>query len=187
MKILSIRSPWWWWILHGGKDIENRSWRYAPAYSGEVAIHASKWWNANDAHEDYQDAKEMWRRAGSTPDLPSVTLRDIREGNGHIVGRVYMRDAVWTSDSPWFVGPLGFVFGAPEVLATPIPFKARLGLFDAPPEICQAFSKRDRYTTSVAHLATTAHQATPPLDTTQASAVATGISPPTNTNDGEGQ
>lgn len=35
--------------------------------------------------------------------------------------------------------------------------------------------------------ATPTNQASTPLDTTQASAVATGISPPTNTNDGEGQ
>ena len=27
MKALSIRQPWSWLILHGGKDIENRSWR----------------------------------------------------------------------------------------------------------------------------------------------------------------
>lgn len=26
MKALSVRAPWWWFILHAAKDIENRDW-----------------------------------------------------------------------------------------------------------------------------------------------------------------
>lgn len=26
MRCLSVRAPWWWFILYAGKDIENRPW-----------------------------------------------------------------------------------------------------------------------------------------------------------------
>ena len=39
MKALSIRQPWAWLILHGGKDIENRTW--ATKLRGRVLIHAA--------------------------------------------------------------------------------------------------------------------------------------------------
>jgi hypothetical protein len=39
MRALTVRQPWAWAIIHGGKDVENRSWtnRYA---TGLIAIHA---------------------------------------------------------------------------------------------------------------------------------------------------
>ena len=37
-KVLSIRQPWAWLILHGGKDVENRNW--ATKVRGRVLIHA---------------------------------------------------------------------------------------------------------------------------------------------------
>lgn len=39
MKALSIRQPWAWLILHGGKDIENRSWN--TNFRGRFLIHAA--------------------------------------------------------------------------------------------------------------------------------------------------
>lgn len=40
MRALSIRQPWAWLILHGGKDIENRGWY--TSFRGEFLIHAAK-------------------------------------------------------------------------------------------------------------------------------------------------
>ena len=40
MKTLSVRQPWAWLIVYGGKDIENRSWR--TPYRGPLLIHAGK-------------------------------------------------------------------------------------------------------------------------------------------------
>lgn len=39
MKALTVRQPWAWAIIHGGKDIENRTtpWKYR----GPLAIHAA--------------------------------------------------------------------------------------------------------------------------------------------------
>lgn len=40
MKALSLRQPWPWFILKGGKDLENRGW--TSSYRGPVLIHSSK-------------------------------------------------------------------------------------------------------------------------------------------------
>lgn len=40
MRALTIRQPWAWLILHGGKDIENRRWN--TSYRGQFLIHAGK-------------------------------------------------------------------------------------------------------------------------------------------------
>jgi hypothetical protein len=39
MKVIVIRQPWAWLIVHGFKDIENRSWR--TRYRGMLLIQAS--------------------------------------------------------------------------------------------------------------------------------------------------
>lgn len=38
MKALTVQQPWAWAIVHGGKDIENRT--QAWSYRGPLAIHA---------------------------------------------------------------------------------------------------------------------------------------------------
>lgn len=39
MKALTVRQPWAWAIVFGGKDVENRTW--LPKYRGPLAIHAA--------------------------------------------------------------------------------------------------------------------------------------------------
>ena len=40
MRILTVRQPWAWAIVHGGKDVENRVRNLAGDYRGPIAIHA---------------------------------------------------------------------------------------------------------------------------------------------------
>jgi hypothetical protein len=40
MKVLSVKNPWAFLIIHCGKDIENRMRK--TNYRGRIAIHASK-------------------------------------------------------------------------------------------------------------------------------------------------
>lgn len=40
MRTLSLRQPWAWLVVHGGKTIENRKWN--TRIRGEFLIHASK-------------------------------------------------------------------------------------------------------------------------------------------------
>lgn len=133
MKIISVRAPWWWWIVYGGKDIENRDW--PTSYRGPVLIHASKWWVAADCQDDWDSARAMERASGK-PMVGSGlwSPNKIRSLGGQIVGRADIVDCVDRSASPWFVGRYGFVL-ANAAPVEPIPFKARLGLFDAPPEV----------------------------------------------------
>lgn len=41
MRILTVRQPWAWAIVHGGKDVENRTRNIAGGYRGPIAIHAA--------------------------------------------------------------------------------------------------------------------------------------------------
>lgn len=131
MKALSVRSPWWWCILHGGKDVENRDW--STGYRGRVLIHASKWY----VHQDVVD--DLWGISRIAPDLrfpddkhPYEFLKPLC---GHIVGSVEIVDCVQDMQSPWFFGKYGFVLRDPRPAAVPIPFKGQPGFFDVPEAI----------------------------------------------------
>jgi hypothetical protein len=39
MRALTIRQPWAWLIVHGHKDLENRTW--CTSYRGPLLIHAA--------------------------------------------------------------------------------------------------------------------------------------------------
>ena len=46
MKALSIRQPWAFLIIHGGKDVKNRSWN--TNFPGSFLVHAAKGMTSND-------------------------------------------------------------------------------------------------------------------------------------------
>lgn len=130
MKALSIRAPWWWAILHG-KNIENRDWHCN--FRGVVLIHASKWWNAEEVRDDWEDVMFMARQSGVKISGPS--MEQMRALGGHIVGSVEIVDCVTESASPWFVGKYGFVLRHPITYNNPMPFKGALGFFDVPDDL----------------------------------------------------
>lgn len=128
-KAISIRQPWAWAIIHGGKDIENRTW--ATSYRGPVAIHAAKVMGK----EEYYDAARFITRAIGTVDnywlmrWHGVCASPDKINRGGIIGVADIVDCVSESDSPWFFGPYGFVIAN----AKPIDFievKGSLGFFD---------------------------------------------------------
>lgn len=55
MKALSIRQPWAWLIINGGKDIENRGW--STCFRGQFLVHAAKGMT-RDEYEAAQDTVE---------------------------------------------------------------------------------------------------------------------------------
>lgn len=141
MKILSIRQPWSWLILHAGKDIENRDWndRYpgmadarALVASGDYfLIHAGK----GMTKDEYEDAIDTARHVGKIRPFPSgLTLPAFADlPRGGIVGRARLHRIVTAHTSPWFVGSIGLILRDDE----PLPFrpmKGQLGFFDAPGE-----------------------------------------------------
>ena len=127
MKALSIKQPWAWLVIHGGKDIENRTWH--TKFRGRFLVHASQ----GMTNKEYCDGLEFAMRAGDVRllrDFP--TYQQMQRGG--IVGSVELVDSVDHSDSSWYMGAKGFVLRDPQVLPF-IPYKGRLGFFDVPDEV----------------------------------------------------
>jgi hypothetical protein len=129
LPAISIRQPWAWLIMNGGKDIENRNW--PTKFRGKVLIHAAK----GMTRDEYE-----WARRFAAPIINDSTInaclaldsfRD-RMPRGGIVGMAEIVDCVTRSDSRWFVGPHGFVLRNVQ----PLPFtpcKGALGFFKPAP------------------------------------------------------
>lgn len=104
MKALSIRQPWAWLIVHGIKDIENRTWR--TKFRGKIYIHAPQKIDLK--------AYEHITHGLPTPDKLKT---------GGIIGASEIVDCIDESDSKWFAGPFGFKL----INSSPLPFMPCLG------------------------------------------------------------
>ena len=147
MRILTVRQPWAWAIIHGGKDVENRVRNIAGGYRGPVAIQAGA-----ASFEDNGQFREV-RRAIRTEELgwpaddgevwaaDAVEPEDPRFVYGAIIGVVDLV-AVHSVDevgcmaaipdcSPWAEKTPGVQhlrLANPRALAEPIPYRGALGL-----------------------------------------------------------
>lgn len=130
---LSVRQPWAWAIIFGGKDIENRSWQavnHGLKRRGRVCIHASQ----GMTKFEYESARRHIEECGVECPHPSL-LRF-----GCIIGSVEVVDVVTESDSPWFMGPRGLVLRDPEQINLKRLVPGQLGYFkwektsDLPPD-----------------------------------------------------
>ena len=131
MKCLTVRQPWAWLIIHGGKDIENRTWR--THYTGPLLIHAAA---TRPTFQEYKDACELQGAAtrcitaqcGAKPPLYFPSSDELVYGA--IIGRVCMTGCVNDSPSPWAMrGEWHWLLANPEPL-DPIPYIGRQGLFE---------------------------------------------------------
>lgn len=125
MKALSIKQPWAWLIIHGGKDIENRTWH--TKFRGRFLVHASKGVTKDEYADAYRFALSIGVRCPRFEDLE----------RGGIVGSVELVDSVDTSSSPWYTGAKGFVLRDPKPLPF-LPIKGRLQFFEVADEILEA-------------------------------------------------
>lgn len=78
-RVLTIRQPWAWAIIHGGKDVENRSW--PTKHRGPLLIHAG---SAFEPH-GYETVQQLATRQ---PPPPSELI------HGAIIGVVELVDCV---------------------------------------------------------------------------------------------
>jgi len=60
MRVITVRQPWAWAIVHLGKDVENRTRNIAGSYRGQVAIHAA----SREASPYNEVAAEVFRLGG---------------------------------------------------------------------------------------------------------------------------
>ena len=112
---LSVKQPWAWLIIHGGKDIENRDWR--RRYPGRILIHASKQM-LGTGYERCMAFVQTHR-----PAISIIVPEPWELEYGGIIGEVQIVGCVESSASPWFTGPYGYVLANPK----PLPFKACKG------------------------------------------------------------
>lgn len=119
---LSVRQPWAWAIVFGGKDIENRgpmAVRRGGMRPARVAVHAAK----GMTRDEYDSARDFMRRLGVECPRPDDLIR------GAVIGAVDVIDIVKRSGSPWFFGPRGLVLQNPGFV-DPVPARGQLGYFD---------------------------------------------------------
>lgn len=123
MKALSIRQPWAWLIIHGGKDVENRTWH--TRHRGRFLVHAAKGMTG----ADYANACNFCHRNG----LPQPPCFDELKSKwcGGIIGSVDLVDSIDSSESRWYMGERAFVLAEPQPLPF-TPLKGRLNFFEVP-------------------------------------------------------
>jgi len=122
VKALSVQQPWAWLIIHGGKDIANRTW--ATRHRGPLVIHASK----KMTEISYDEAAQFAASLG-------VTVPPMGElQRGGIVGMVDVFGMAYGPLSKWYFGPVGWQLKDPR----PLQFRemsGQLGLFEVEVEI----------------------------------------------------
>lgn len=126
MRVLSVRQPWTWALVYGGKDVENRTRNLAGSYRGPVAIHAS----LTDDDAAYED--DLIRDALSGEDDSWMT--EARMESGVIHGVVDLLDvhedgpgccsSRWAQRGVWHLR-----VGNARPIEWPIPAKGKLGLW----------------------------------------------------------
>lgn len=123
--VISVRQPWAWLIINGGKDIENREW--FTNVRGRVLIHAAQSVKKRDWLKAWEYVRlicpEAWEKG-------KVEIQAGMIERGGVIGSVEIVDCVESSTSPWFVGRYGFVLRDPK----PLPFhpsKGTLGFFSS--------------------------------------------------------
>lgn len=96
MRILTVRQPWAWAIIHGGKNVENRVRNIAGEYRGPVAIHVARA-DADGAPESvWLDHAKWYRARRPQPKKFDPAWSD----RGSIIGVVDLVD-VHSADDCW--------------------------------------------------------------------------------------
>lgn len=154
MKALTVQQPWAWAIMHGGKDIENRTqlWNYR----GPLAIHSGRRWSDRGLYSplvlnSFADSPLDSR------DPRTALQSDMKRGMplGVILGVVDLVDVHPDAGCcrPWgesaYVEHGGrerrriahLVLENPRPLAAPIPCVGALGLWPPPADVIAALEE----------------------------------------------
>lgn len=119
---ISVRQPWAWALIYGGKDVENRVKRAITLgridQHKRLAIHASR----GMTRSEYESAASFMDTIGVHAPRPDQLER------GSIIGSVHVTGITKSSDSPWFFGPWALCVTNAEA-CDPIPVSGQLGAF----------------------------------------------------------
>ena len=123
---LSIRQPWAWAILSGGKDTENRDWDHPPTYRGTLIVHAGKQREPRTVDRDLS----LFFDLHVPVHLPTgAFLGTVQLVGAHRVITRLGRPAC--CDSPWAMPDAGvhLELADPQPFAEPIFGRGQLGLW----------------------------------------------------------
>lgn len=144
MKALSLYQPWGWLIVHGYKNVENRSWQ--THFRGQFLVCAS-------VKLDILAARMMLsgkHPVTQAPLMPRVykhfaedwEANRVRRGGivgvADLIETVHIKDpiaAAYTSE--WFVGPIGFLLKNAQPLPF-IPVKGMQKFFDVDDDLVRS-------------------------------------------------
>ena len=126
MKALTLHAPWAHAVAWLGKDIENRTWRPPASVIGtRIAIHAG-------ARASVKQRLTIASRIAEASNLPVIAILDCHPAESALVATAIIGEPVTESDSPWWIGPIGWPLIDVRRLPEPIPCKGRLGLWTLP-------------------------------------------------------
>lgn len=152
MKAITVRQPWAWAIMHGGKDVENRTRNIAGSYRGPLVIHtglrydfdANIWAlapNAPGARGRYH--RNQWAHGAA---LGMVDLVGVHISRMSLTAGAYGEPVCFDDHTPigllcskWAqydeIGIAHLVLANPRPFPEPIPYKGALGLWNFPDEL----------------------------------------------------
>jgi len=144
MMAFTVRQPYGWAIIYGGKDRENRTQNIVGSYRGIVAIHAGKFYDPYDeAWDDPRivEARWDWQDPYSDDDPPGWGVFGAVIGVAEIVG-VHFESRAWIERygpcSPWAVPDCWHIeLANPVALPEPVPCRGQQGLWTLPPDVAQ--------------------------------------------------
>ena len=128
-KIITVKQPWAWAIIHAGKDIENRTWR--TKFRGRLFIHSSLTWDKFGWE---------WLEANMPHKIPMK--RGLIQTFDSVIGVVDVVDCVDESKSKWFMGPYGFVLKDPKP-CRPHHVIGKLGITNAESDLIKKYWEGD--------------------------------------------
>jgi hypothetical protein len=145
MRVLTVRQPWAWAIIHGGKDVENRVRSLGP-YRGPVAIHAAMR-DADLAPYALNVGWQVWWNN------EQANGRDPGGQRGHVIGVVDLVGEHREQDcagyygndhcTPWAMsGHRHLELANPRPLPRPIPATGRLGLWRPDDDLLAAITEQ---------------------------------------------
>jgi hypothetical protein len=113
LRALTIRQPWAWLVVHGGKLVENRDW--FTRYRGRFLVHAAKGMTNDEWMGAYYFAKDV----GGLELANTIPGFDALERGG-IIGSAELVDELDPTQGlavPWHIaGKFGFVLRHVEAL-----------------------------------------------------------------------
>lgn len=127
MKALTVKQPWAWAIVNGGKDVENRS--RPTKYRGKLYIHAGKGWSQEGI--DFLRSRGMYSAPGDMFATAGMVIGTVDVVGCHhaseccTTGAGAERCTVWALPRHYH-----WVLANPRPLATPFPMTGKLGIWN---------------------------------------------------------